>query len=59
MGQLPGRTPIRRLHAGSYLQYGMPTSIRDEVADKIILTESIIWAEPGMRDMLRDFLYHR
>lgn len=39
-------------HAGSYLQYGMPTSIHDEATDKIILTESIIWAEPGMRDML-------
>lgn len=42
-------------HAASYIQYGMPTSIHDEAADKIILTESIIWAEPGMRDMLALF----
>lgn len=36
----------------SYLQWGMPTSIYYERADKIILTEEILWAEPSLHDVI-------
>src|SRR5690349_13949106 len=36
----------------SYLFYGMPTSLRYEAADKIMLTESIIWAESTLGEVI-------
>lgn len=36
----------------SYYQVGMPTTIHDEATDKILLTESIIWAEPTLRNVV-------
>jgi putative ABC transport system permease protein len=36
----------------SYLQWGMPTSLYNEPADKIILTEEIIWAEPSISNII-------
>jgi putative ABC transport system permease protein len=36
----------------SYLQWGMPTSVYYEPADKIILTEEIIWTEPSLQNVL-------
>jgi putative ABC transport system permease protein len=37
---------------GSYSSEGMPTSIQYRPADKIVLTEEIIWAEPGINNIL-------
>lgn len=36
----------------SYLQWGMPTSLYYAPADKIILTEEIIWTEPTLKDVI-------
>lgn len=36
----------------SFIQRGMPTSIHYIPKDKIVLTEDIIWAEPGITDVL-------
>lgn len=36
----------------SYLQWGMPTSVYYERADKIILTEEILWAEQSLGDVI-------
>lgn len=36
----------------SYVQEGMPTSLRHVPTDKIILTEEIIWAEPNIGTLL-------
>ncbi len=37
---------------GSYINYGMPTSIFYQPKDKIILTEDIIWAEPHLNQII-------
>jgi len=38
---------------GSYLQFGMPTSVYYQPTDKIILTEDIVWAEPTIGDVVK------